>query len=458
MLLINIIVWGGVIIIAVSIGLIRVGIGLINAGYQLVTNHTKSVLSSIAIVFIIWFIIQFNMIVAIPIYIVFVIPIYIVFFLYLGLRFVATNIFVAMDEVFYLGFDMPIIMVWVFWGLAIGAAIQGYRELRSIYGRKWIGIMVLLTPMLLLTLVGVIKNVTGSSLSRITTPTVMEQNIIGQKRELIKSTKKLPTGMEYTRSTPTDLSSYTNMVLIPAGEFHRQSDGLARTFHGEIHVEAFFIDVYEVTNAQYKKFIDANPQWQKNQILDKYHDGSYLDYWDGNNYPIGKDDYPVTHVSWYAAMAYAQWADKRLPTETEWEKAARGGLVGMKYPWGTAIDASKANYDGNFDGPMPIGNYAANGYGLYDMSGNVSEWCLDANEYHVTSRGQIIPDVEPISVTETTYLVHNFAEVKDFPERAVRGGCWDSYAPDVRAGSRFALEPTIAYGKLGFRCVISVNP
>ena len=381
MLLINIIVWGGVIIIAVSIGLIRVGIGLINAGYQLVTNHTKSVLSSIAIVFIIWFIIQFNMIVAIPIYIVFVIPIYIVFFLYLGLRFVATNIFVAMDEVFYLGFDMPIIMVWVFWGLAIGAAIQGYRELRSIYGRKWIGIMVLLTPMLLLTLVGVIKNVTGSSLSRITTPTVMEQNIIGQKRELIKSTKKLPTGMEYTRSTPTDLSSYTNMVLIPAGEFHRQSDGLARTFHGEIHVEAFFIDVYEVTNAQYKKFIDANPQWQKNQILDKYHDGSYLDYWDGNNYPIGKDDYPVTHVSWYAAMAYAQWADKRLPTETEWEKAARGGLVGMKYPWGTAIDASKANYDGNFDGPTPVGNYAPNGYGLYDMSGNVSEWCLDANDY-----------------------------------------------------------------------------
>ena len=185
------------------------------------------------------------MIVAIPIYIVFVIPIYIVFFLYLGLRFVATNIFVAMDKVFYLGFDMPIIMVWVFWGLAIGAAIQGYRELRSIYGRKWIGIMVLLTPMLLLTLVGVIKNVTGSSLSRITTPTVMEQNIIGQKRELIKSTKKSPAGMEYTRSTPTDLSSYINMVLIPAGEFHRQSGGLARTFHGEIHVEAFFIDVYE---------------------------------------------------------------------------------------------------------------------------------------------------------------------------------------------------------------------
>ena len=451
MLLMNIIIWGAVIIIVVIIGLIR-------AGYQLITNHTNYVLGSIAIALIIWFIIRFNMIVAIPIYIVFVIPIYIVFILYLGLRYIATNLFVAVDELFYLGFDVPVVIVWVFWGLAIGAAIQGCRELRSIYGRKWIGILILLTPMLLLTLVGVIKNVTGSPPSRITIPPVMERNIVGPKRELIKSTKKSPAGMEYTKTTPTDPSSHTNMVLIPAGEFQMQSHGLAGTFSGEIYVEAFYIDTYEVTNAQYKKFIDANPQWQKDQILDKYHYGNYLDYWDGNNYPTDKDDYPVTHVSWYAAMAYAQWTGKRLPTEAEWEKGARGGLVGMKYPWGDAIDASKANYDENFDGPMPIGNYAANGYGLYDMSGNVSEWCLDANEYHVTSRGQIIPDVEPISVTETTYLVHNFAEVKDFPERAVRGGCWDSYAPDVRAGSRFALEPTIAYGKLGFRCVISVNP
>ena len=257
---------------------------------------------------------------------------------------------------------------------------------------------------------------------------------------------------------PTDPSSHTNMVLIPAGEFQMRSYGTIEEFSGNIYVEAFYIDTYEVTNAQYKKFIDANPQWQKDQILDKYHDGSYLDYWDGNNYPTDKDDYPVTHVSWYAAMAYAQWTGKRLPTEAEWEKTARGGLLGMKYPWGDAIDASKANYDENFDGPMPIGNYAANGYGLYDMSGNVSEWCLDANEYHVTSRGQIIPDVELISVTQTTYLVHNFTEVKDFPERAVRGGCWDSYAPDVQAGSRHALEPTFADGKLGFRCVKPVKP
>ena len=407
-----------------------------------------------AIAFVIWLIGQ---LVAIVLFVILVVPIYLVFLLYLGLRFVATNIFVAMDGLFYLGFDVPVIIVWVFWGLAIGAAIQGYRELRSIYGRKWIGMLILITPVLLLMFVGVIKSVTGSPPSGNTTPTVMEQNIVEPKKELIESPMKSTAGMEYTQSTPTDLSPYINMVLIPAGEFQMQSHGLAGTFHGNIHVESFFIDIYEVTNAQYKKFIDANPQWQKDQILDKYHNGSYLDHWDGNNYPTGKDDYPVTHVSWYAAMAYAQWADKRLPTEAEWEKAARGGLVGMKYPWGNAIDASKANYDGNFDGPTPVGNYAPNGYGLYDMSGNVSEWCLDANDYYVTSRGRIIPEVEPISGTETTHLVHNFTEVPDFPERALRGGSWDNYASDVRSGSRHALESTFAYSKLGFRCVKPAN-
>ena len=409
-----------------------------------------------AIVFVIWLIGQ---LVAIVLFVILVVPIYLVFLLYLGLKFVATNIFVAIDELFYLGFDVPIIIVWVFWGLAIGAAIQGCRELRSIYGRKWIGILILLTPMLLLTLVGVMKNVTGSPPSRITAPPVMEQNIVGPKRELIKSTKKSPAGMEYTRSTSTDPSPHTNMVLIPAGEFQMRSYGYIGEFSGDIYVEAFYIDTYEVTNAQYKKFLDANPQWQKDQILDKYHNGSYLDYWDGNNYPTSKDDYPVTHVSWYAAMAYAQWTDKRLPTEAEWEKAARGGFVGTNYPWGDAIDVSKANYsEGLIGGTTPVGMYPANDYGLYDMSGNVFEWCLDPNAYYRMSVGKITPDVKPISGTETTHLVHNFTEVKDFPERSVRGGCWGSIANGVQVGRRHAFKPTWAYGELGFRCVKLVNP
>lgn len=409
-----------------------------------------------AIAFVIWLIGQLA---AIVLFVILVVPIYLVFLLYLGLRFVATNIFVAMDELFYLGFDVPVVIVWVFWGLAIGAAIQGYRELRSIYGRKWIGMLILLTPMLLLTFVGVIKNVTGPPPSGSTTPPVMEQNIVGPKMELIESPKKFSAGMEYTKTTPTDPSSHINMVLIPAGEFQMRSYGYTGGFSGDIYVEAFYIDTYEVTNAQYKKFIDTNRQWQKDQLLDKYHNGSYLDYWDGNNYPIGKDDYPVTHVSWYAAMAYAQWTGKRLPTEAEWEKAARGGLVGMKYPWGNAIDVSKANYsEGSIGGTTLVGMYPANDYGLYDVSGNVFEWCLDPNAYYNISQGKITLVVKPISGTEIIHLVHNFTEVKDFPERAVRGGFWGSGANGVQVGRRHALKPTFAYGKLGFRCVKPVNP
>ena len=143
------------------------------------------------------------------------------------------------------------------------------------------------------------------------------------------------------------------MVLIPAGEFEMGSnEGAANERPAyTVYVDAFYMDIHEVTNAQYKVFVDANPEWQKDNIAAEYHDGVYLRLWDRNNYPEGEGDHPVIYLSWYAAMAYAEWAGKRLPTEAEWEKAARGGCLGKTYPWGDTIDATRANYGHHINTP-----------------------------------------------------------------------------------------------------------
>ena len=251
------------------------------------------------------------------------------------------------------------------------------------------------------------------------------------------------------------------MVLIPAGDFQMGShDILASSDEKPVHtvyVDAFYIDKYEVTNAQFKAFVDANPQWQKDNIPDKYHDGRYLRHWIGNRYPSGKGNYPVRYVSWYAAMAYAQWAGKRLPTEAEWEKAARGGLDGKIYPWGNAIDYSKANLNstGNYTGSLETGGrYAPNGYGLYDMAGNVAEWCLDAYDedfYAVSPRRN--PLAGEMTLRE---VIVNYQNVTTF--RVLRGGSWFDRWPDLPVATRDFFSPTFAVVDLGFRCARDVTP
>ena len=265
------------------------------------------------------------------------------------------------------------------------------------------------------------------------------------------------------KKPPTVTTTLTSagMVLIPAGEFQMGSDDDDADDDEQpvhtVYLDAFYMDTHEVTNAQYKTFLDANPNWQKHRINPQFHDGKYLVHWDGNAYPPGKADHSVTYVSWYAAMAYAQWAGKRLPTEAEWEYAARGGLNGKKYPWGDTITPGDANYEWHVNDTTAVGQYAANGYGLYDMAGNVWEWCLDAYDevFYVASRDSR----NPIAGEHTLQaLVENFTSVQTDPARVLRGGGWSSVAQFVRVADRYGFTPSLTYNNIGFRCARTVTP
>ena len=261
---------------------------------------------------------------------------------------------------------------------------------------------------------------------------------------------------------PTTPAVPEGMVLIPAGTFEMGSeDAEARDDEQPVHtvhLDAFLMDKYEVTNAQFKAFVDANPEWQKDNIEDRFHDGYYLWAWSGTNYPFGRADHPVVYVSWYAAMAYAEWAGKRLPTEAEWEYAARGGLAGKKYPWGDTITDADANYALNVESDTtPVGAYAANGYGLYDMAGNVYEWCLDAydEDFYAASDDSRNPIAGGMTVQE---LRENFTSIPNDPERVLRGGSSGSVAQFVRVADRDRYAPALTNANPGFRCARAVTP
>ena len=235
------------------------------------------------------------------------------------------------------------------------------------------------------------------------------------------------------------------MVLIPAGEFRmgdNDAEGRenAKPVH-TVHVDAFYIDAHEVTNAKFREFVLANPRWQKARFGDFY--------WNGNDYPLGKADHPVTNVSWHAAMAYAKWAGKRLPTEAEWEKAARGGLDGAKYPWGDRIASWHANYD-NALGTKAVGSYEPNGFGLYDVTGNVSEWCLDEYDEDFYAKS---PRQNPIAGGPIASLVNNFERVPAESRRITRGGSWKHIESSMNVARRRASVASNLSDGIGFRCV-----
>ncbi|MCY3553032.1 MAG: formylglycine-generating enzyme family protein [Candidatus Poribacteria bacterium] len=253
------------------------------------------------------------------------------------------------------------------------------------------------------------------------------------------------------------------MVLIPEGEFQigsndREADDDEQPVR-TVYVDAFYMDETEVTNAQFKEFVLKNPRWQKNRIDGKFHNGRYLWAWDGNNYPKGRDKHPVTGVSWYAAMAYSKWVEKRLPTEAEWERAARGGLVDKTYPHGNTLTPRDANYGNNIKNTTAVGRYPANGYGLYDMAGNASEWCLD--RYHsglyLTFPQEGVARNPLAGANTIQWIVDNFTNVNVDVSRVLRGGHWFDMARLPRVADRRDSKPKSAFWVIGFRCVRSVT-
>ena len=258
---------------------------------------------------------------------------------------------------------------------------------------------------------------------------------------------------------PSATGSLEGMVLIPAGEFRMGSnsgDPDERPVHS-VYVDAFYMDKYEVTNAEYAAFLNAQGKHANaGQVWYDIGDVDARIGYVGGVYRVeaGYEDHPVVEVSWYGAMAYAAWVGKRLPTEAEWEKAARGGLSGQKYPWGNTINSSRANYNNHIGGTTVVGKYPANRYGLYDMAGNVWEWCLDEWNPDFYS---FSPARNPVSgANSIKWLQDNYTGVRS--SRVLRGGSWYFDTGLVRVANRNNYSPTAAFLYFGFRCARAVTP
>ncbi len=314
-------------------------------------------------------------------------------------------------------------------------------------------------------------------------------------------------------------TSREGMVWIKGGEFSMGStDPLARPDEAPIHrvrVDGFWMDATEVTNAQFAAFVKATGyktvaerpvDWEeiKKQVPpgtpkpddamlqpgslvftppDHAVDLRRYDLWwtwttgadwrhpEGPGSSIeGRDNYPVVHVAYEDAIAYAKWAGKRLPTEAEWEFAARGGLDHKVNVWGDEpIDPKRANtWQGHFpeqntaeDGfarAAPVKSFPPNSFGLYDMAGNVWEWCADLYRPDTYARQVLAAGAGNVIVNpkgpESSYDLRN----PNAPEsRVQRGGsflCNDSYCASYRPSARMAASPDSGMLHLGFRCVL----
>ncbi len=290
------------------------------------------------------------------------------------------------------------------------------------------------------------------------------------------------------------------MIWIEGGTFGMGSDNkfVEEKSAEDVTVKAFCIDKYEVTNAQFAKFVQATNYVtvaERPLSVEQFPDladekrkpGSlvfqmpekevtqvpYMSWWKwtpGANWrhPFGpdsnikgKEKYPVVHISFEDAQAYAQWAGKSLPTEAQWEYAARGGLDGATYSWGDRFSAKKANtWQGIFpffntkkDGYIsasPVGSFPANGYGLYDITGNVWEWTAD---WYSLGHQEKSHSVNPTGPKENKSLDPREPGVA---KHVIKGGsylCAPNYCSRYRPAAREAQSPDTGTTHIGFRLV-----
>lgn len=344
-----------------------------------------------------------------------------------------------------------------------------------------------------------------------------------QKNEAVNC-MKTPSRTAGLTDTVIQYEPYTNdsinagMVLIPGGTFFMGGDNQQASPDEypkhTVKVRPFWMDATEVTNAQFAAFVQATgyvttaeqkPDWEvlKKELppgtpkpADSMLEPASLVFTptdgpvDLRNYSLwwrwqkgadwrhpqgpgssiaGRENYPVVQVSWYDAMAYCQWAGKRLPTEAEWEFAARGGLHNKIYPWGNEhVNAGAArcnSWEGEFPywneqkdhflRLAPVRSFAPNGYQLFDMAGNAWEWCSDwyhAAYYHSLQKGTSVNPQGPAKSYDP--------EEPSVSKRSLRGGsflCNDKYCSGYRVSRRMKSSPDTGLEHTGFRCVKDVK-
>ena len=229
-----------------------------------------------------------------------------------------------------------------------------------------------------------------------------------------------------------------DMVRIPRGEFVMGSSEHADEFPHRVVLDPYYIDTFEVSNQDYAKFMKATKH-------------AAPAYWDDPR--LNKRNQPVVGVNWYDAKAFCEWKGKRLPTEAEWERAAKGPSGDLHYPWGHTLTKDRANFGQNIGRTTPVDSYptGASGFGVFNMSGNVFEWVSDwyQRDYYNNS-----PALNPQGPSEG----YNWAN--QGPVKALRGGSWLAPSTSLHTSHRFWNQPeNNSYGVgLGFRCAKSATP